>query len=287
MNIFNKIKSIGRQLKEIAHFANAAKNSAWYPIDENKIATLLYTGQIMVVDRRDLSVAPHIILRGEWEFEYGQFFRSIVRPGDVVFDVGANVGYFGIIAGTENGYGEVHFFEANPSLCECIEKSIWLNGLSRRGWVVNSLVADEDGKVVEFHMLEDLWGSSGVGGVNKDAFTVDCLESDTVQMNAITLDAYCDSIGKYKCDIVKMDVEGCEEQVLNGMVKVLSENPDMRVFAEHTFGRYSSDYWVFLNKWFREIYVIDCDYGRTLVYDEAGAIEAAENDDFCMLYMVR
>ncbi len=279
------VRKLEEKIQEVAHFANAAKNSAWYPIDEHQIATTIYSGQIIVVDRRDISIAPHLILRGLWEFEFGQFFRSLVRDGDVVFDIGANVGYFGLLASTENGEGDVHFFEANGELCKCLQRTIWLNGLQRRAYVTEAVVTDGESRTAEFYFIKDLWGSAGVYEVAGKGFTIGVETEQKKTLPATSIDAYCRDRQSWKCDVVKIDVEGNEEKVLKGMRETLKMNRDMRFLVEHTFGRYSPAYWDFLRTWFKGCYV--CTEGGELrkVSKEEEAREASESAEFCMLYL--
>src|SRR5687767_10802635 len=68
----------------------------------------LHTGQLLKVDLSS-SVGRSIYIRGVYEPEVERCLRSILRPGDVFIDVGANVGYFSIISSQlVGGSGEVH-----------------------------------------------------------------------------------------------------------------------------------------------------------------------------------
>lgn len=159
-DIGNQLSEVLRQLSEVAHSANRAKNSSWYSLSENEIVTSLYTGQFIVVDRRDLSLTPSLVLTGEWELEFAQFFRSLIKPGDVVFDIGANVGYFGLISSVQNGDGETHFFEANPDLARLIAKTCQLNALpTHKSIVINKAIGREKGSVT-LRKPVNLWGSA-------------------------------------------------------------------------------------------------------------------------------
>ena len=62
-----KISTLFSHLEEIAAFANDAKNGLFYHSGQDVILTAIFTGQIIAVDRRDVSLAPHLIINGMWE----------------------------------------------------------------------------------------------------------------------------------------------------------------------------------------------------------------------------
>lgn len=238
-NIVSQLTEVLRQLSDIAHSANRAKNSAWYSLSENEIVTTLYTGQFIIVDRRDLSLTPSLVLTGEWELKLAQFFRSLIRPGDVVFDIGANVGYFGLISATQNGDGETHFFEANPELARLVAKTCQLNALpASKSIVVNKAIGASKGRVT-LRKPVNLWGSASC---HTDFFSDGQEFENEYEVEMDSIDNYCAARGSYKCDIIKIDVEGYEEEVLNGMSRLIEANRKLCVVMEYTFGAYSKSF---------------------------------------------
>lgn len=256
------------RIDQIAHSANRAKNSSWYPLGEYEIVTSLYTGQNIIVDRRDLSVAPSLILTGEWELQLGQFFRSLVKPGDVIFDIGANVGYFGLIAATENADGQVHFFEANPVLAGLINKTCQINALhNKKANVINRAVGRKSGALIKLQRPKNLWGSASC---HASIFGSNVEIEDAYPIELISIDDYCSLRGDYRCDLVKIDVEGFEEEVLNGMTKTIEENNNLKVIMEYTFGAYSPNFFSFLERWFSK---------RQLFVENHGVVNVSDQDD--------
>lgn len=278
------VKRMRFVVDQATHSANLAKNSAWYPLSDTEIVTNLYTGQFIVLDRRDLSVAPSLILYGEWELEFAQYFRSLISPGDFVFDVGANVGYFGLIATLGNGDGEVHYFEANPVLTNLMAKTCKLNALpDEKSFVVNSAIGDRCLERVTLFKPIYTWGSATLGAaINKRE------DVEEISINQITIDEYCKIRGSYKCDIMKIDVEGYEENVLVGMEQVLEENPYMLILMEYSFNAYSERFSDFLKKWFSKMAVFVDGSGLTYVADESELINRfSRNNVWCHLVLMR
>ncbi len=103
----------------------------------------------MIVDPYEF-VGRHIFIEGIYEPECTNVFLSLLRPGDCVLDVGANIGYFTLLSSSLVGSGgQVHAFEASPQIMQTLDKNIKLNHASN---VVlhNEAVLDRLG-VVEFY----------------------------------------------------------------------------------------------------------------------------------------
>lgn len=140
-------------------------------------------------------------------------FRRLLRPGSTVFDVGANVGYYALLAGRSVGPdGRVFAFEATPAVATRLAENVALNGLDNVT-VVHSAVCDRSGEI-EFRLHDD--DSEGNSMVN---FAADW---PTVRVPAVSLDEYAADHGLERVDVVKVDVEGAEPLVLAGATRLLS-----------------------------------------------------------------
>src|SRR5437660_168721 len=75
--------------------------------------TQMHDGHFIYVDPADESLSAHLIGRGYWERWIESVVRGLVRPGDRVVEVGANLGYYTLIMAAAVGpTGAVHSFEA-------------------------------------------------------------------------------------------------------------------------------------------------------------------------------
>ena len=89
--------------------------------------------------RQNLKIALHnqnevisdfLRMYGVWQRPLTVFIDSILKPGDVFVDVGANIGYFSIVAASAVGpKGRVHSFEPDPKNFELLGLNRRLNGL--------------------------------------------------------------------------------------------------------------------------------------------------------------
>ena len=67
-------------------------------LTEDTALALVHGRLPILVDTRDYSIAPHLLLDGFWKLSETEVFRNALRPGMTVVDVGASFGYFTLIA---------------------------------------------------------------------------------------------------------------------------------------------------------------------------------------------
>jgi FkbM family methyltransferase len=259
------------QLNEMLFHINHVKNGTTIQTGPYEALTRLFTGQKMYVDTRDISLAPHLMLDGHWEPEITHIFRQHITPDSVVFDIGANFGYFGLVAGTDVDHrqgGQIHFFEANPELAPYIFKTLSVNGLLRTGKIVSEAVSDRAGEI-ELMILDDLWGSSGIDIKSHQITNVagrDIGVRNRVKVPMTTIDDYTKKNNIKAIDIVKMDIEGHEETAYKGMRKTVKKSPRLKMFIEFTDDAYkdSKKFFEHMLEDFGHIYIIQNDNGGTL-----------------------
>jgi FkbM family methyltransferase len=135
--------------------------------------------------------------------------RRMVRPGSVIFDVGANFGYYALmLAAGLHGVCEVHAFEPTESTFERLTHHVMLN---RMDCVCAHRLALSDAPGTASMHGRD--GNSGAAFVEPGEGTI----------RITTLDAFVAERGLRRLDFMKIDVEGFEERVLRGGQRVLRE----------------------------------------------------------------
>lgn len=284
----NPLRVNEEKMDETLYILHQIKNSQTVMTGSNEALTRIFTGQKMFVDTRDLSVAPHLMLDGTWEPGITRVFQDTIQENDIVLDIGANFGYFGIIAGSKVGDdGKVFFIEANPDLCPYITKSATLNGMARNSTVSNIAISDER-STVTLNVLKDSWGSSSLMDVEdmskSDGMTYSV--DHTVKVKAETVDEYCKKNSIASADVIKLDIEGYEEQALRGMDMIIKESPNLKLFLEFAPSRYKSPKKLFrtLSNKFSYVYGIsdhDGSINELRTYDDF--IEHAHNDWLMLL----
>lgn len=153
------------------------------------------------------------ILLGLHEREVLECLRRQLKPGMTVFDVGANAGYFSMIAGALVGKaGRVIALEPDPRVVEVLRRNVGANGFEN-ATVVQAAAYNSCGEVSLGCAPATSWS-----GIYYERPT------KRIEVRAVTLDSLCDELGLERVDFVKIDVEGAEGVVLEGMSGVLSRH---------------------------------------------------------------
>ena len=185
---------------------------------------LIYAqGSKMYVDSRDIGVTPYLLEWGFYEKYTTALFKSLVKKGMVVVDVGANVGYYTLLAAHLVGdEGKVFAFEPDPYNFSLLCKNIEINGY-RNVIPVREAIFSKSGKVKLFLDKNNLGGHS-LSEANVDI-------SGSITIEATSLDDYFKNIDG-KIDVVKMDVQGLEMDVLEGMTNTINQNDNLQIITE-------------------------------------------------------
>ena len=142
--------------------------------------------------------------------------RGFVKPGDTVWDVGGNLGFFTFTSAVQSKGGKVVTFEPDISLAYLLRKTADANP-DLNVSILPLAVSDQDG-TAQFNIAErarstnflaEASGSTQTGGIRR-TITVPTVRLDTV-------------LAWFPApDLLKIDVEGAEHLVLRGMLHLLA-----------------------------------------------------------------
>jgi FkbM family methyltransferase len=171
-----------------------------------------------------------------YEPELVDYLIEHLGPGDVCIDVGANIGFFSLIAARRVGpEGRVVAFEPHPEAREALTRLMRENDVAAIVDVEAYAVADEDG-VAQFHLTDD----SVLSTLNPEQspLRADFTFDRSIQVDLTTLDAWLarHSSLEPRVSLVKIDVEGAEERAVAGMLRLLRAAPGLRVICETSAG---------------------------------------------------
>jgi FkbM family methyltransferase len=145
----------------------------------------------------------------DYEEELGIWLEAL-RPGDVVLDVGANIGVYSIRAGKRVGpNGRVLAFEPLPAALDKLKRNIYHNNLNNIT-VLELAVGDYEGEATLYE---------GERQSSASFFRSTCGPSHNVQVR--TIDSVVNELHLMRVDWVKMDIEGAEATALAGMEETL------------------------------------------------------------------
>ena len=165
---------------------------------------------------------------GTYEPELQAAIHELIRPGAIVYDVGANIGYVSLLLAKAAGEtGHVYAFEALPENAERWRTNIELNGWDSRLSLFAGAVTQAPGPV---RFL--VHTSGGMGKVAGSAGRDDHYHSE-VPVPGISLDEFVYGQGNPPPQAVKMDIEGGEVLALPGMCRVLAEAHPLMLMELH------------------------------------------------------
>ena len=184
----------------------------------------LVRGHSMILTNEG-SYPPIAMAIDQYEEGTTRLFQSLVKPGMVVIDVGAHVGYYSLLAAKHVGpTGKVYAFEPEPR-----NHKLLLSNIERNGYTnivpINKGVSNRVGSTTLFLTALDNGRHS--------AYRHRSPERGSVSVEATTIDDFLDAQGWPKVDLVKVDVEGAEMDVLQGMDRLFHESPDLKLIVEY------------------------------------------------------
>lgn len=181
---------------------------------------------------------------GTYEQHKQKLFEGEVSSGQVVFDVGANSGFYTLLASELVGpSGQVVAFEPLPSNLKYMGQHLVLNGVANVR-VVDSAVTDVDG-VARFE-------------VEQSRYMGRIAENGTLEVSTVTLDHYCAGASVRPPNLIKIDIEGAEMKALKGAVQLLQSVRPAIFLATHS-AEIHSECCTFLSGLNYLIKPIDCD----------------------------
>jgi FkbM family methyltransferase len=192
-------------------------------IGRGRALVKLPSGEILCVDTNSKDSLDYL-LGFEMEANIFPVFRRFLRHDSTVLDIGANIGLYTVTtAASIKEHGCLYAFEGNPYTYGFLERSAYCNKLLSHPNIhlVNALVGAESGQGTLYFDPEFLGGAS-MSSLDQ--------QRESVDVRLIALDDYLppDLI----VDLIKIDVEGYEPFVIEGMRKVLARSPGVRLVVE-------------------------------------------------------
>jgi FkbM family methyltransferase len=146
-------------------------------------------------------------------------FGRDVKPADVVYDIGANVGFYTLLASRLVGpAGHVFAFEPLPRNLGLLRKHVAINSLSNVT-ILPQAVSDKPG--------EALFSTSADPAQNG------LTEQGDIRVQVTAVDVLLDKGEIKPPNLMKIDVEGAEAMVLRGAAKAISAHRPIIYLATH------------------------------------------------------
>ena len=157
---------------------------------------------------------------GGYEYYKQRIFEKMVKERSVVYDIGAHVGFYTLLASVLVGEnGKVYAFEPNPRNLDYLKRHLAINGVTNVE-VMECAVSDKDG-----YASFDIDKRHDLGHIS---------DSGSFKVKICTLDSLVFSKKILPPNFIKIDVEGAEFQVLNGAKEILKKFSPVLILDIHS-----------------------------------------------------
>ena len=204
---------------------------------------------ILFLYNKDVGVSGMLALDIFEPFET-KLFRETLRPGMTVIDIGANIGYYTVIASKHVGKnGKIFAYEVEDTNYSYLDKNIKVNSINNV--IAKKIAVSNKTGNSSFFLTDDNKGAH--------SFANNRHSKKSIIVNTDTIDNSIDT----PIDIIKMDIEGAEILAIEGMVNTIKKNQKIILFTEFypkaikRLGRNPKDYLDKLSELGFKIHVIN------------------------------
>ena len=238
-------------------------------------------GHKMFLDSKDdLRLSIHGVVE---PFET-ELVKKGIKEGDVVLDIGANIGYYTLIFAKLVGEeGKVFAFEPEPENFALLKKNVEINGY-KNVILVQKAVSNKTGRT-KLYLCEESAGDHRI---------YDWLDGrQSIEIEVIRLDDYFKDYDG-KIDFIKIDIQGAESEAIQGMSNLLDKNKTVKIITEFAplwlkrSGIEPEEFLKLLQKHDFKLYRVDKQKIKPLInLRKLLQIYTPENDNFTSLLCLR
>ncbi len=182
----------------------------------------------MYLDMEDTGLSRSLLLFRTREVDHMVMLRRILRPGMTIFDIGGNIGYYPLMElSLLAGSGKMVVIEPSPDNVVLLRRNLALNGYTEVP-VLPAAASDTTGSRSFY-----LSSQSNLGTFHPIGSGSETLTGSTVQVDTVTVPELAERFGAP--DLIRMDVEGHEVEVLNGMLEAIKKGAmaPLVIFESH------------------------------------------------------
>jgi len=207
--------------------------------DENLVVREILDSQ-MLLRKDDPGISRDLLERGIREAAVVEVLEHEIHSGDTVIDIGSNIGYYVLLEARLVGpQGTVYAIEPVPENYELLCKNIELNGLTNvKPYLL--AIGSHTGKE-KLHLTHQSNCGVIMGSVprsfNFEQRMNQIGTGTEIEVNIMTLDDFIRQEG-IDPDLIRMDVEGYEIAVIEGMKETLSTAENLKIEMELHYGHY-------------------------------------------------
>lgn len=200
----------------------------WKPLSggNHRRQTVLRQADVRLVCDLTKLIQRRLYFWGGYEEESCARWLGLARESRIIFDIGANVGLYSLLAGWANPHSRICAFEPTPDVVAILQDNIELNAM--QNIAVEPVAVGNSDRMGFLRLCAGSDGSNeGMNYLARDRGA----ESD-VPVDVVCLDSYCQSHNIEQIDLIKMDIEGGEYDALLGARHLLQKQAIGCIFLE-------------------------------------------------------
>lgn len=203
---------------------------------EKKLKRRIYNFE-MYLDIFDDGLSKQLIKYKKRELDHKYILEKVLKPGFNVLDIGANIGYYTLIEKQLTGEsGKIIAVEPSPANIELLKINAELNAFKNIK-IFQAAISSHPGKKDFFLSYESNLNTFHNYGSVESHLTGETIEVDTYTVPGILREANCE-----KLDLIRMDVEGHEVDVIEGMLEQIADEALLpSIIFETHISRYNEE----------------------------------------------
>ncbi len=209
-----------------------------------------------------------------------ELLRQYIQPGDVVLDIGANIGFYAnILSQLVGRTGKVHCFEPDSLNFAHLKN----NTRHYKNIIINNRAVGSKTEMLKIYTSKNL-------NVDHRTYKPDVYDQE-IKIQAVSIDDYLEN--NKRVDFVKMDIQGFEMQAIKGMVKTLRHNKTIKLLSEfwpyglRKAGSSLSQYYNFLKGMGFEVFLLEKGRCRNITAENVKRLEDAGEEHYFNIFVKR
>lgn len=193
----------------------------------------------MLINRNDTVIGRSISHFGGWENQYIQLLKELIKKFHLpntpieVIDAGANLGVYSLALSKIEGFSvKVYAIEAQRLIFQMLNANVALNSIENV-WTYHKVLSDRDGDSVPIECPDlNFPANFGAFEITKTARNSDYDGKKFISVENVE-SMTLDSLKLSHCALIKLDVEGMENDVLKGSSELLQTTKPILFFERH------------------------------------------------------
>lgn len=203
-----------------------------YKISGNKIINVAGTVDLKLRSKdidfqlktdQTCSAAQELYYNGPDNYEFTSLFTELLSNSNNFFDIGANIGYFSVIAGKIKPSLKIYAFEPSIGAAQYLRDNIALNKLTNVR-VIQKAVSNSDGQLTFHNVVSDKypWIKYSLNGSHSLQNQFGRKKDQSYLVDVISLKKFKTEEGIDRIDLIKLDTECTEHIILGDIVEIVN-----------------------------------------------------------------